>query len=62
MFSLQFVNILLTYQTFVSSTSPKSRIALQVARKNAPCNRALMLWGCFSSSGTGKLHMSLKGK
>ena len=37
---------------FANITSPKSRIALQVARKIAPCDRALN----ESSSGKSKGH------
>ena len=43
MFPSQFANIFLTYQTFVTNLHLliKSRIAFQVARKIAPCDRAL---------------------
>ena len=41
MFPSQVANIFLTHQTFVTNLHPyRSRIALQFARKTAPCDRA----------------------
>ena len=49
-FPSQFVNIFLTYQTFVTNLHLliKSRIPLQVARKIAPCDRAFNVNSSFS--------------